>query len=351
MKALYLYSGSRKENFKGAIGIDYPDTQFYGLNHLAALGIEAEYKEPEDVIKSPFLRKILGWRLRHFLMFFTARHYDIVFGISILYMMLWRKFIPARHTRFVLYNSVLKRLLMANEHKPLKLFLLKSLLKELDAVIVLSHVQKAYLEDQLPFLRGKVFTVPIGVDTDFYRYIEKDRQAYYLSVGKDNSRDYETIVEVARALPDREFHFVCLPRNVEKIQNLPSNIKIFFNLSFPDLRKKFEEAKAMLIITHDEKNFNGSGEASGVTVLVEAMAAGVPVIASYKSYIEDYVTDGKEALFVSLYSKDDLKEKILALDNPELAHSLATSARRKAETEFSTHIMAAALADVFKKLA
>ncbi len=349
MKVLYLYSGSRKEGFKGRIGIDYPDTQFYGLNHLSSFAIEAEYKEPEDVIKNAFLRRILGWRLKHFLMFFTARQYDVVFGISIIYMMFWRKVISARKTKFILYNSVLKRLLMVNENKPIKLFLLKFLLKELDGVITLSLVQQRYLEENLPFLKGKIWSVPIGVDIDYYKYTET-RKNYYLSVGRDSSRDYETIIEVAREMPDREFHFVCLPRNVSKIKDLPSNIKVFFNLSFPDLRKKLEEAKAILLITHDENHFEGSGEASGVTVLVEAMAVGIPIIATHKNYIDEYVENNKDALLVDTYSKDQIKDKILELDNSEMARRLTLHARKRAEMEFSTHIMAGKFADIFKRI-
>lgn len=350
MKVLYIYSGERKNKFQGVIGKDFPDTQFYGLNHLSSFGIQAEYKEPDDVIKIRFLRKILGWRFRHFLMFFTARHYDIVFGISIIYMMLWRKLIPARKTKFILYNSVLKRLLMANKNKPVKLFLLKSLLKELDGVITLSLVQKKYLEEKLSFLRGKVFSVPIGVDIDFYKYTEKGRKNYYLSVGRDNSRDYETIVDVAREMPDREFHFVCLPRNVEKIKDLPDNTKVFFNLSFPDLRRKLEEARALLLITHDDSRFDGSGEASGVTVLVEAMAVGIPIIASHKNYIDEYVKNNEDALLVDLYSKEQIKKSILKLDDSQIAHQLTKHARRRTEIEFSTSIMAAKFADIFKKI-
>ena len=349
MKVLYIYSGKRTDRFNGRIGIDYPDTQFYGLNHLSKFGIEAEYKEADDFIKSSILRRILSWRARHFMMFFLARKYDVVFGISIIYMMFWRKIIPARNTKFVLYNSVIRRTLIANKNKPLKLLIIKWLLKELDGVVCLSNFQKEYMEKNLPFLKEKVFFVPLGVVSDYYKFQRDERKQFYLSVGRDNGRDYKAVIDVARDMPDREFHIVCLPRNVKGIKNIPINVKIMHNISPEALSREYKEAHAMLLITHDDNHLEGSADASGPTVLVEAMAVGLPVIASRKKYLEDYVNDGEEAMLVDFHSKDDIINKIKKMDDSIVAEKMANSARKKVEEDLSTEMMAKSLSEIFNK--
>lgn len=264
--------------------------------------------------------------------------------------MLWRKVIPANNTKFVMYNSALKRLFLANKNKPLKLAFITWLLKELDGVVTLSESQKRYIGDKVPFLKDKLFSVPLGVDLHFYKYKNEGRRNYCLSVGRDNSRDYNTIVEVARDMPDREFHLVCLPRNVSNINDIPDNVKIYFNLSFSELRKKFEEAKILLLITHDKDIIDGSGEESGVTVLVESMAVGVPVIATHKRYIDEYVKNGHNASLVDAYSKEQIIKKILELDDPLVVKSLTESARKTAESMLSTEKMAEKFSEIFKKI-
>src|SRR3989344_1604365 len=115
MKVLYIYSGKRKNKFQGEIGKDFPDTQFYGLNHLTKFSIDAEYKEFGDLARGWWIQKIIGFRLKHFLMYFIARRYDIVFGISVIYMLVWKKMLRTK-TKFVIFNSALNRMLTV--HKP-----------------------------------------------------------------------------------------------------------------------------------------------------------------------------------------------------------------------------------------
>jgi len=349
MKVLYLYSGTRKNRFKGQIGVDYPDTQFYGLNHLKKFGIEAEYKELEDLVKSSFLRSILGWRFGHFLMYFEARKYDVVFGISIIYLMFWKKILPTK-TKFVLFNSVIRRTLLANKDKKIKLAIIKWLLKELDAVVCLSNFQKEYIEAEIPSLKGKTYYVPLGVDTTFHKSID-DKREFYLSIGRDNGRDYQTVIDVARELPRKDFRIVSLPRNIENLKDIPNNVKFFHNLSFKDLEKEFQKAKAMLLITHTDDVLLGSADASGPTVLLDSMARGVPVIASRKEYLKDYVVDGQEALLVDFYCPKCI---ISAIDRIEKDHDLASllakNARKKAVEEFSTYKMAKNLSIIFKEV-
>lgn len=348
MKVLYIYSGSRKGKFSGVLGKDYPDAQFYGLNHLHKFGIVAEYKEFNDLTRSKLLKKILGFRTKHFLLYFFTRRYDIVFGSSLIYMLFLKKIFRTK-TKFVLLNISLARIVATSKKNILKANALRWLLKEADAVVCLSTSQKEDLENSFDFLRGKVFFVPLGTDVNYYQPVYSDRKDYILSVGRDNGRDYKTVIEVARLLPEYKFQIVCSKRNVVGIDNIPKNVKILYDLAPSDLVLKYREANMLLLITHDDTYQDGS-DCSGQTVLLDAMAIGLPVIASRKAYLADYVTDGKGVLFVDFYSPTDIIQRVREFQDSTLRRAFSEAARQVVEKRFSTERMAEGLSTVFFKI-
>lgn len=348
MKVLYIYSGSRKGKFSGVLGKDYPDAQFYGLNHLHKFGIVAEYKEFDDLTGSKLFKKILGFRMKHFLLHFFTRRYDVVFGPSLLYMLFLKKMFRTK-TKFVLLNISLTRTVAANKKNILRSHILRWLLKEVDAIVCLSTSQKEYLENSFDFLRGKVFFVPLGTDVNYYQPVYSGRKDYLLSVGRDNGRDYQTVVEAARLLPEYEFQIVCSKRNVSEISNIPKNVKVLHDLTPSELVLKYREANMLLLITHDDTHQDGS-DCSGQTVLLDAMASGLPVVASRKVYLNDYVTDGKEVLFVDFYSPNDIIQKVRELQDSTFNCVLSKAARLVVEKRFSTEKMAEGLSAVFFKI-
>ena len=278
MRVLYLYSGSRTQ-FRGSIGSDYPDTQFYGLNHLGDNGIEAAHKEWNDVPGSSLLGRVLDFRIKHLLLYPFTRGYDVVFGSSLLYLVPLKKLFRA-HAKFVLLNIGITRTLTAH-HQRRTGALVRWLISGLDAVVCLSRFQVAYLEEQFPQLRGKIFFVPLGVDTRFHTPVYDGRKPYILSVGRDNGRDYAAVVAAARHLPEREFQIVCSRRNLTGI-SLPANVRVFYDLPVADLHAKYREAELLLLLTKD--GTEGS-DCSGQTVLLDAMASGLPVVVNRKPYL------------------------------------------------------------------
>ena len=349
MKVLYLYAGARKGKFRGTPGVDFADTQFYGQTQLKEFGVDASYLEWSDISRNPLLGRLLGFRLRQLLLYFWTRGSDIVFGSGLLYMMVLKKLLrPTR--RFVLLNIGLGRTLAVNKRNPLKHRFLAALLRELDAVVCLARFQKNALEESYPFLRGRVFYVPLGVDTEFYRPVHDGRQKYLLAAGRDDGRDYKTVFEVARLLPEVSFQVVCSRRNLTGAGEAPQNVHVFFDLPPAELYQKYREAAALLLLTHDD-NYGDGADCSGQTVLLDAFACGLPVVASRKRYLEDYCTEGKDALVVGCYDAPAAAAAATSLlRDPAYAAALARSARERAEREFSSRAMAEGLARVFKQL-
>ncbi|MDD2753534.1 MAG: glycosyltransferase family 4 protein [Candidatus Portnoybacteria bacterium] len=342
MRVLYLYSGLRKNKFKGEAGKDYPDTQLYGLNHLGEFGVAAEYKEFGDLAN-----RLLGFRLRHLLSYFLTPGYDLVFGSSLLFSAVFKKIFRPRR-KFVLLNIGLNRTFLANK-KGLKSKIINWLLAEIDAIVCLSGVQRDYLVNKFPELKNKLYFIPLGVDVEYYQPQFDNRKNYILSAGRDNGRDYKTVVETAKLLPEEEFQIVCSERNLQGVKEIPDNVKIFYDLPAPELNKKYHEAKMLLLITHDDNSLGGS-DCSGQTVLLDAMASGLPVIASRKKYLADYVIDGWEFLSVDFYGAADIAEKIKIFNETDFREKIAKNARIRVERQFSTRQLARGLAETFKKI-
>lgn len=340
MKVLYLFSGSRK-TFRGEAGVDYPDTQLYGLNHLGALGIEAEYKE-----WGWFVDRVFGFRIKHALSYFLTRGYDIVFGASLLYLMPFRRLCGSKAT-FVLLNIGLERTLTV--HHGLLGALISWLVRGLDGVVCLAQFQKERLERTYPVLRGKVFFVPLGVDMRYYKPVYDNRKEYILSAGRDNGRDYETVVKVARHMPKQAFHLVCSRRNLSGITDIPENVHVFYDLPLAELHEKYKEAKLLLLATHNDGYDDGS-DCSGQTVLLDSMASGLPVVATRKHYLADYAIEGEEVVVAESADRDSVERAIRSLDDVQLRRDMAARARARIEREFSTEKMSHALASIFSRV-
>ncbi len=347
MNILYIFSGTRKDKTRGRIHVDYPDTQLYGQNHLVKFGMNAEYREFKDQYPIiGFFSKIIGFRGRHSLMFFLARHYDVVFGISVLYMLIWKKFIRTE-TKFIIFNSVLSRLLNVHKQSSIKFKILVWILREVDGIVFLAQIDLKNVASRLPFLKEKLFIVHMGVDKDYYKFICHGREDFLLSVGRDDARDYKTVIDVAKKMPMEKFHLVCLPRNIQHIQDIPPNVHIHVNISINELQDFYGKAKALLLITHKDTYSEGS-DSSGPTVLLEAMASGLPIIASKKEYLNDYVEHEKDVLLVDFYDSDAIVNGIRTISKGDMGLNMAKNARLKVDTSLNTEEMAHKLARVFK---
>jgi glycosyltransferase involved in cell wall biosynthesis len=89
------------------------------------------------------------------------------------------------------------------------------------------------------------------------------------------------------------------------------------------------------------------GDQEGVPVsLIEAMAAGVPVLSTECGAIPELVTEGS-GLLVPPADPAALRDALERLRDPELRRSLAVGGRRRVETDFDVDRIAAELAERF----
>jgi glycosyltransferase involved in cell wall biosynthesis len=239
-----------------------------------------------------------------------------------------------------------------NTRIPLRLFG-----KSLHAVITWSSVQRRYLIERLGFPSERVYLVRHFVDQVFYspRDAEEDT---ICSVGAE-MRDYPTLIEALRAT-DLRCHIatdhVRIPHRIRLVSDrrvpvdtlslpLDANVTIG-RKTLLELRDLYARSRfvAVPLVPSDSDN--------GVTVILEAMAMGKPVVCSRTRGQVDVVQDGVTGICVSTGDPMALREAMLSLwSNPQRAHDMGASARAYVEQHhtldgFAMNVRAAAEASL-----
>jgi glycosyltransferase involved in cell wall biosynthesis len=164
------------------------------------------------------------------------------------------------------------------------------LLRQHDVELVLSRVNRDISRQAVP---GRlVARIPFGTHLAEPAAAQRSRAAVprVLVVGNDRHRDWRLMADVASLVPEAHFDIITLaefPRTL----NWPSNAEIRSISQSEILRGAYAEASAVVIPLH------ANSHASGCTVAIEAVSAGVPVVATDTGGIDEYL-DGATATLV-----------------------------------------------------
>ena len=158
---------------------------------------------------------------------------------------------------------------------------------------------------------------PWPLDLEFFRSTapqQRDR----VFAGGDSGRDWPLFVEAIRDLP-AAVHLV----TANAPASLPSNVQLDRRLPL----WRFRDALAAAAVTAIPLV---PGKAAGVTVLPMAMALGVAIVATRTLWVEQYVTDGEEALLVPPDDVAAFRAALIRLaSDADLRAKLVASARRR----------------------
>jgi glycosyltransferase involved in cell wall biosynthesis len=343
MRLLYIFPGSRKAPDKA-----FPSSQLYGLDRLPSFGITPDSLSRDDALPQLYssqFGKWIGFKMRHALLYFKTRSYDVVFGPALLYLMPFKKIFAGR-AKYVMLNIELVRILRGTKNRPIRRWFIEALLKEFSGIVCLATSQKEWLVAHYPSLLGKVFVVPLSADITFFEPLYDGRRDVILSVGGDSGRDYGTLLETARLLPNTQFEIVCHPRNLADLETVPNNVHVSYDLAFSELKEKYRTARMIVIPTHSDESNRGA-DCSGQTVLLDAMASGLPIIVSRRAYLADYIREGEDAIVVDCYNPEQIANAIQKLTDEGVRMTLAKSARVRAEEHLSAEKMASDLTQIF----
>jgi glycosyltransferase involved in cell wall biosynthesis len=219
-----------------------------------------------------------------------------------------------------------------NTQIPLRLFG-----RSLHAVITWTSVQRRYLIERLGFPSERVYLVRHFVDQLFYspRAAEEDT---ICSVGAE-MRDYPTLIEAIRGTGLRchiATDHMRIPHRIRLVRDrrVPVDtlaVPVDANVTIGrkpllELRDLYARSRFVVVPLVPSESDNG------VTVILEAMAMGKPVICSRTRGQVDVIQDGVTGIYVPAGDPVALREAMLSLWNdPQTAHTMGARARAYVE--------------------
>ena len=129
-------------------------------------------------------------------------------------------------------------------------------------------------------MKAPVEFVPFGVDVEAFRPTGAPPVLDVVSVGADPHRDFELLVETARALPETSFLAVTTADRARSIAGRPANLSVETDLPFDEMRRRLERARVVALPVRDN-SYSGA-----TTVLLQAMALAKPVVVTRTAAIE-----------------------------------------------------------------
>jgi len=230
------------------------------------------------------------------------------------------------------------------------------------AVTISDYNKDMIIRDSGETFRDKVHVVHCGVEPDVFAYNPARHNQIFqiLCVASfEEVKGHKYLIEACRILADQGMDFEChlvgegpIRTRVER-QIFESGIcdRIHVHGSRP------RAEVLQMLATADVKVLasiqTASGKREGIPiVLMEAMACGVPVVASRISGIPELVEDGVQGLLVPPGDANALAQAIQSLSSEKkFAHRLAANARDKIVHEFDLRKNAAQLLTLIQKSA
>ena len=190
--------------------------------------------------------------------------------------------------------------------------------------------------------------IPFGIDADFYGAAETQEGAFILSVGRDAGRDYATLLEAARRTA-HPFVIVASHKVLPPEVELPLNVSVRYNLPARVVRDLYARARLVVVASKAEDMPEGS-DCSGQTVVLDALAAGKPVVATERSWIADYFEPGEDLSVVPACDPVSLAAAIeLLWQDTGLAGRMAASGAAKVRSRYTTEAFARALRELIEQ--
>ena len=219
------------------------------------------------------------------------------------------------------------------------------------------HVQviSTYLEKLARMFgyRGAVSMVPNGVDIGKFQIEKKKNKKVIITVSRlveKNAVDIliRAFAEVYKKFPDAKLHIVGEGEFRNKLETLVSNLEVGAAVTFwgnvPN-----EEVPRYLVVA---RVFVRSSRSEGLGIsFLEAMSAGVPIIATLVGGITDFLKDGETGLVCRVDDPHDLASKIerLFIDEP-LYTKLQENGRRLVEERYDWNSIALQMKHIFNHL-
>lgn len=331
--------------FRGSSGISnweqqrksnqLPNFWPYGLDHLSR---SFQHLNAIDLVEQSKSRAVVS-ALKSIL--FSNRRP----GIAIC----WDERVAVRMLYQAPFNEMFSGLIWANddilrEGFTFKNRLMRASLRQLSGVWCLSRAQIKPTIEWLGFEPRRVHHIIFGVDSDFFRYQEPaSGPPMIFSCGNDRDRDPKTLFAALDLVRKERPHVRAIVQTNTNLKP-PPNVQVIGRISHSELRDMYKEAALVMVATRPNLHV------SGMTVALEAMSTGRPVVISDTAGMEDYVDSKFSEQRCKPGDADGLAAAAINLiDNEELRRAVGILGRQDVERTYNTVAMADRIASVVLK--
>lgn len=181
----------------------------------------------------------------------------------------------------------------------IRIFFIKLNLILADRVVCFSSSQAGLWSEKYKIVRSKFHVLYYGIDAEFYKIAigsQSVESKNILAVGRDTGRDFGILAESVRNT-DASLFLVTLPYLFPEFVKDISNVQVKEQLSYQELTDLYQNSEISVVPLKGELTYP-----SGIRAVMEAMALGKPVIATYTPVLAEYFSDGQDILLVKAKS-------------------------------------------------
>lgn len=344
-RLVYLYSRAKdRADFAKIAAGEMHDGDLFGLLRLRELGYDADFLQIEDVFPAGFcrwLRRHVSIHFIHLPLLLSPKFWraEAVVSGGALGLLVARAALRLCAPRWVAIDFNLAGTVA--DVRTLRERVLAWGLGRTSAVVCIAEAEILELAKRAPRLAGRLSFAHEGVDLTFFSPDSATPREPRLgcSVGADRGRDFALVVAAAADAGVR-LEIAAPERHVAKLGQLPEGVSARPR-SHREVRDLCRRASFAAVILKP----TGPADSMGTLAVVEAMASGLPVVATDTPSVRSYVEDGVSGLLVPEGDRASLAAAFrqLAAD-PARAAAMGDAARRAAEASFGAERFAGAIA-------
>jgi glycosyltransferase involved in cell wall biosynthesis len=348
MKVLFLFSRPRIFQAADLAAGKGHDNHFIGMYRIRKYGIETDFLDPEHILPAPVAyvwRRIFNIWWMHVPFFPLFFRHDMVFAGGAYGSLLLKAVVRLRRHRWVIYDANISGTI--GDCRTLRQKVFRFAVSRTDGIVTLSQVEEDTLRAMFPQMNERVQFLYEGVDTSYFTPSTSPEGDYILSVGLDPGRDFSTLIEAMRELPEVSLKIATKPERVASCGPLPPNVTAQL-YSHEEMRDLYARARFVVIGLNMKTDNNDS---MGTYAVIEAMASGKPVIVTATKALVSYIEHNSTGMFVPVRDVDAMRDAIRDLwDNKEKRSAIGTRARAFAVEHCDAELYAKRLAEFFKKI-
>jgi glycosyltransferase involved in cell wall biosynthesis len=227
---------------------------------------------------------------------------------------------------------------------PAKLKYLRSITQGADLLIFWSTNQRQIFQERLGVPDDRLFFVPFGIETEFYRPRPPGGGNYVFAIGRDAGRDYQTFVAAIASI-DFPVKIAC-PRDRLAGVDIPSNLEVLGEVEPLRYRELLYGAAVVVIPSRPAIAYP-----TGQSVLLHAMSCQRPTVVTATSALADYARHGENTWTVAGEDSGALRDGIEQIlgDDARAAH-IAEGGRRDVVSVFNAETMWGTIAARLQRL-